>query len=118
MQKQPLQTLKGVGEQTEKLFRKLNITDTEALLHYYPRDYDACEPCVPVEELEEGRKAAVLGKVMQTPSVVTSGRGRSVTTLTIAGESGKSSRLRGFICLFYAVPSKKAWFWSFGERPG
>ena len=117
MKKQPLQTLKGVGEKTEKLFRKLNITDTEALLHYYPRDYDACEPCVPVEELAEGRKAAVLGKVMQTPSVVTSGRGRSVTTLTIAGESGKKLSLTWFHMPFLRSTIKKGMVLVFRGTP-
>ena len=33
--RQSLQTLKGVGEKTEKLFFKLGIYDTEDLIHYY-----------------------------------------------------------------------------------
>ena len=37
---QSLRTLKGVGEKTEKLFHKVDIYDTDDLLHYYPRNYD------------------------------------------------------------------------------
>ena len=34
----PLREIKGVGEKTEKLFLKLGISDTDDLLHYYPRN--------------------------------------------------------------------------------
>ena len=52
--RQSLQTLKGVGEKTEKLFFKLGIYDTEDLIHYYPRNYDAFEAPVDIADLEEG----------------------------------------------------------------
>ena len=52
--KQSLQTLKGVGEKTEKLFFKLGIYDTEDLLHYYPRNYDAFEAPVDIADLGRG----------------------------------------------------------------
>lgn len=32
--------LKGIGEKTAKLFGKINISTTEELLQYYPRDYE------------------------------------------------------------------------------
>ena len=43
-----LRTLKGVGDKTEKLFFKLGIYDTDDLLHYYPRNYDAFEAPVDI----------------------------------------------------------------------
>ena len=49
-----LRTLKGVGDKTEKLFFKLGIYDTDDLLHYYPRNYDAFEAPVDIADLEEG----------------------------------------------------------------
>ena len=38
---QSLRTIKGVGEKTEKLFQKVGIWDTDDLIRYYPRTYDA-----------------------------------------------------------------------------
>lgn len=40
MNTEPLTTLKGIGEKTEKLFAKVGIYNLQQLLHYYPRDYD------------------------------------------------------------------------------
>ena len=37
----PIESLKGIGEKTGKLFRKLGIETSEELLSYYPRAYDA-----------------------------------------------------------------------------
>lgn len=48
------ETLKGVGEKTEKLFWKVGIYDTDDLLHYYPRNYDEYETPVDIAELKEG----------------------------------------------------------------
>ena len=61
--RQSLQTLKGVGEKTEKLFFRLGIYDTEDLLHYYPRNYDAFEAPVDIADLEEGTVKAVSAAV-------------------------------------------------------
>ena len=40
MNTEPLTTLKGIAEKTEKLFAKVGIYNLQQLLHYYPRDYD------------------------------------------------------------------------------
>lgn len=106
MEKKSLQTLKGIGEKTEKLFLKLNIKDTEDLLHYYPRDYDIYEPCVSVEELKEGCKAAVLGKVTAALSIAP-GRRISVISTAITGESGKKLSLTWFNMPFLRSVIKK-----------
>ena len=54
-----LRTLKGVGEETEKLFAKIGVTDMESLLSYYPRNYDAYEEPVEIRSLEEGAVVAI-----------------------------------------------------------
>ena len=41
MNQQPVETLKGVGEKTGKLFAKLGIHTIDQLLKYYPRAYDS-----------------------------------------------------------------------------
>lgn len=83
-----LRELKGVGEKTEKLFQKLNITTVEDLLRYYPRDYDAYEPPVPIESLKEGQSAAILGTI--TGSVhIGQVRNLSVVTVQAGDATGK-----------------------------
>lgn len=60
----PLRSLKGVGEKTEKLFQKIGVSTTEELLRYYPRNYEAYEAPVPVEELKEGCIASVQATIV------------------------------------------------------
>lgn len=86
--KKPLRELKGVGEKTEKLFRKLGITDTEELIRYYPRDYDTYQEPVKISEAAEGSLCAVRGTIC-TGVYVNQVRSGQVVTATAADESGK-----------------------------
>ena len=43
---QPVETLKGIGEKTAKLFEKVGVRTVDDLLHYYPRGYDTFEDAV------------------------------------------------------------------------
>lgn len=86
--KKSLRELKGVGEKTEKLFQKLGIRDTEDLLRYYPRSYDAYEEPVPVSELEEGILTAVRVSVV-SGVYVNQVRNLQIISVTAADESGK-----------------------------
>ena len=85
-----LRTLKGVGEKTEKLFAKIGVVDTESLLSYYPRNYDAYEEPVEIGSLEEGSVVAVSGTVV-TGVYVNQVRNLQVITTTVADLTGKIS---------------------------
>ncbi|MDO5349175.1 MAG: ATP-dependent DNA helicase RecG [Lachnospiraceae bacterium] len=61
MNTQPIEELKGIGEKTGKLFRKLGIETVSDLLQYYPRDYDAFEEPLPIGQLKENGVNAVAG---------------------------------------------------------
>ncbi len=57
-------SLKGVGEKTAQLFEKLDITTTDDLLTYYPRDYEYFSDPVTLEraatdEITADRKSVV-----------------------------------------------------------
>lgn len=69
MNQQPLTSLKGIGEKTEKLFEKLGIHTVEDLLHYYPRGYDAYEEPKGAGEVRPGRVAAVSGMLLNGAQV-------------------------------------------------
>ena len=60
---QSLRTIKGVGEKTEKLFQKVGIWDTDDLIRYYPRTYDAYEAPVNIADLKEGTVQTVSAAV-------------------------------------------------------
>lgn len=70
MDRQPLTAIKGVGEKTAGLFSKLNVTNVEELLHYYPRAYDAFREPQPVKSLVPETTAAVEGVLTKTADVV------------------------------------------------
>ncbi len=69
MNQQPVTSLKGIGEKTAALFRKLGVETVEELLHDYPRAYDACEAPVPIGQVTEGGIVAVSGQLIKAASV-------------------------------------------------
>lgn len=66
----PIEELKGVGEKTGKLFRKLGIETVEDLLHDYPRAYDKMGAPVPIGQLKENEAGAVEGVLLQPAGLV------------------------------------------------
>lgn len=74
-----IKSLKGVGEKTAALFQKLDITTTEELVRYYPRDYEQFAKPVSPDEAPLGEIAAVDGQIVG--NVATRHvRGLSITT--------------------------------------
>lgn len=65
MNRQPIEELKGIGEKTGKLFRKLGIETVGDLLQYYPRGYDAFEEPLPIGQLKENAVNAVAGVLVK-----------------------------------------------------
>lgn len=84
----PLRSLKGVGEKTEKLFQKIGVSTTEELLRYYPRNYEAYEAPVPVEELKEGCIASVQATIV-SGVYINKVRNLQVITITAADSTEK-----------------------------
>ena len=60
MNRQPLDSLKGIGEKTGRLFAKLGIETVDELLEYYPRAYDACEEPVSVGRIKASYTAPLV----------------------------------------------------------
>lgn len=79
--------LKGVGEKTAELFRKLNITTAEELVRYYPRDYESFAAPVDLAQAQPGEITAVSGRIrgnVATRHV----RGLSITTFEVSCSDG------------------------------
>lgn len=88
MNQQPIESLKGIGEKTGSLFRKLGIGTVEELLHYYPRGYDAFEAPVPVGDVKEGTVQAVSGMLLKSADVKRF-RNLQVVTAAVKDMSGR-----------------------------
>ncbi|MFR9146464.1 MAG: ATP-dependent DNA helicase RecG [Mediterraneibacter sp.] len=86
-EKNSIGKLKGIGEKTEALFRRIGVNTIEDLIRYYPRGYDIFEDPVPISQLEEGNTAAVTGAVFGRIQV--SGNQRlQITTLYLKDLTG------------------------------
>ena len=85
---QSIETLKGIGEKTAKLFEKVNIRTVDDLLHYYPRGYDSYkEPCS-IGELKEDEIGTVEG-FLQSSAAGRHFGGMSIVTAGISDMTGK-----------------------------
>ena len=80
--------LKGVGEKSAALFRRLGVETVEELLRFYPRDYDKIEEISPVAELRDNSRAVVRGTIVSGVSERKAGR-LTISFSQAADESGK-----------------------------
>ena len=85
---QPVETLKGIGEKTAKLFEKVGVRTVDDLLHYYPRGYDTFEEAKPMGDLEDGAVMAVDGCLKNGASGHHFGSA-SMVTASISDMTGK-----------------------------
>ncbi|MCD7862354.1 MAG: ATP-dependent DNA helicase RecG [Lachnospiraceae bacterium] len=87
-----VQTLKGVGEKTAKLFSKLNIVTLRDLLHHFPREYDSLESVSEIASLVPDRRAVIAGHVSAAKPARTR-NGKSILTLSLRDGSGQIQAL-------------------------
>lgn len=80
--------LKGIGDKTAALFRRLGVETVEELLHFYPRDYDRIEEVTKIAELSDNSRAVVRGTVLSGVSEKKTGR-LTVSFSQAADESGR-----------------------------
>ena len=97
---QPVETLKGIGEKTAKLFEKVGVRTVDDLLHYYPRGYDTFEEPKPMGALEDGAVMAVGGCLKNGAS----GHHFGSASMVTASISDMTGRLR---LVWYHMPYLK-----------
>lgn len=86
-EKSSIGKLKGIGEKTEALFRRVGVRTINDLLHYYPRSFEIFDDPIPVGSLEEGKVSAVTGFVFGKIQVSGSRR-MQITTLCLKDLTG------------------------------
>ena len=81
-------SIKGIGEKTAALLKKIEIETVKDALLYYPRTYIQFPEVKSVCEAIEGEVAAIIGKVVTTP-VVKKVRAMQLTVTTIGDANAK-----------------------------
>ena len=85
---QSIETLKGIGEKTAKLFEKVGIRTIDDLLHYYPRGYDTYGESKAIGELSEDETGTVEG-FLKSGATGVHVNGLSIVQATISDMTGK-----------------------------
>ena len=85
---QSIETLKGIGEKTAKLFEKVGIRTIDDLLHYYPKGYDTYGETKAIGELSEDETGAVEG-FLKSGATGVHINGLSIVQATISDMTGK-----------------------------
>ena len=100
IESKPLQYYKGVGEKRAELFEKLGIGSSDALLRYYPREYEDWSDCVSVEEAkanaESGEVCCIRATVAAPVRSVFLKGGRTLYSTRAVDGEGKGFRLTFF----------------------
>lgn len=79
--------IKGIGDKTASLLKKLDIETIGDLLELYPREYDVFEKKVNIADVKEGKKVCVEGFVANVPKIVKKGK-YNVISLVLRDETG------------------------------
>ncbi len=62
----PLRTIKGIGEKTEKDFNKMGLYIVEDIIRHYPRAYDVFEAPTSIVDIAEGKIVSIEASVITT----------------------------------------------------
>lgn len=75
----PVTSIKGIGEKTEGLYRKLGINSVEELLEYYPRDYEPVRPIKKISELTEDETETIEASILKPPAAKPRGKKKAIS---------------------------------------
>ncbi len=96
-----LSDLSGIGEKTEKVFKRAGIERVEDLVTYYPRYYDTFEEPVLVPDLECDKTQAVYATVVREPVI------RRVKRLVIVQGFLRDQQGNGLLATWFNAPFLK-----------
>lgn len=86
--KRPVQMLPGIGPARAARLKKLGLETVEDLLRWFPRQYEDRRTVYPVEQAPVGEKCCVAAVVVEAPRTTRITKGREVTRLRVADDSG------------------------------
>ncbi|NLJ88136.1 MAG: ATP-dependent DNA helicase RecG [Epulopiscium sp.] len=83
----PVDILKGVGEQTRKKLNKLDIYSIEDLLYHFPREYEDRSKIIKINEIAFNESNTIIAKIASIPQNEKKGR-LVITKVKIKDETG------------------------------
>ncbi len=83
----PVSDLPGVGPKTAEALERLNARTFEDLLYLLPRTYIDRRTIVPIDQIEPGAHAVVIGRVHGSPALKSTGRLRLLEILISDGSA-------------------------------
>ncbi len=100
IESKPLKFYKGVGEKRAQLFEKLGVDSSDALLRYYPREYEDWSSCISVEEAkanaESGEICCIRAAISSQVRSVRLKGNRMLYSARAVDEEGKGFRVTFF----------------------
>ncbi len=94
-----IREIKGIGEKTEQLFKKLGVTTTDELLEYYPRAYDEYVKPMSLDEVDSSVGVpAIEAVVMSEPSLV---RAKHLQILSVFIKDKRGNKIK---CTWFNMP--------------
>lgn len=84
----PIQMLPGIGPARAARLQKLGLETADDLLRWFPRQYEDRRTVYPVEGAPVGEKCCVSAVVVETPRTSRITKGREVTRLRAADDTG------------------------------
>lgn len=108
-------TIKGVGEKSATLFRKLHIETVRDLLFFFPRDYETFGEPVMISEAANGELCTVRAMVVGTP-LLKQVRNLKILTVTVRDATG-NMQLTFFNMPFLRNTLKNGQFYLFRGIP-
>ena len=124
--KETVESLRGIGDKTAKVFEKAGIVRIEDLLMYYPRNYDIFENVVNIADLKSGNTVAVRCQILGN-IYVKHIKNMSIVTFDIADITGKakvtyfnqpylrSTLKQGHYYIFRGIVSRKGNVYCFNQ---
>lgn len=81
-------SVKGIGEKTASLFRKLNIETVFDLVNHFPRDYESGTPYVQISDLKTDEKNTIHAQVLKGNTLHVKNH-MTITTIYVKDASGE-----------------------------
>lgn len=100
IESKPLQYYKGVGEKRAEQFQKLGIGSSDALLRYYPREYEDWSDCISVAQAKEmvdsGEVCCIRATIASPVRSAFLRGGKTIYSTRAVDDEGKGFRLTFF----------------------
>ena len=83
-----VRNIKGIGEKTEKLLKRLHIETTDDLVHHYPRCYTTYSDPIDIADVKQGMRCSIHAQLVSPVHLRAYGK-RKICTCLVADQTGQ-----------------------------